>query len=91
MRRITLMDQYFNESVIMPGFPQLIVTRGWLWKWLKSCGWNPRERGIGTMDYIVGVARKVDKELTPDDERDELMGQVRAGFLRSEYHERKVV
>lgn len=88
MRRATLIDDYFNEHIVMPGFPQIIVTRGWLWGWLKSCGWNPRERGVGSMDYIVGAARATKEETTANEERDRLLNQVRAGFLRNHEQQR---
>ena len=73
MRR-RIMDEIMAEPIRMPGFPQIIVTRGWLWIWLvDKLGCNPRERGIGSVEWTIFSRPPVEAELTPDAERDALV------------------
>lgn len=72
-----------NESIPMPGFPQIIVTRGFLYQWLKACGWPPCERGFGSMDYLVFGARVTAEPLTDETDRDYWLGQVRNDYMRA--------
>ena len=38
----------------MPGAPDLIVTRGWCYQWLKRMGYNTDPRaGFASVDYMV--------------------------------------
>ena len=71
-----------NERVRMPGSPQIVVTRGFLYTWLKSMGWSPRERGFGSLDYAVFGRPAVLDPLTVESERDRLLGQVEHGYRR---------
>ncbi len=70
MRRQNALDEIMSEPIKMPGFPQIIVTRGWLWKWLIGMGCNPRERGYGSVEWAVMDKPPVDAALTPETERD---------------------
>lgn len=50
-----LINEVMAEAVRMPGCPQLIVTRGWLWSWLARMGYerDTRETTFGSVDYMV--------------------------------------
>lgn len=72
------------EHVEMCGFPQIIVTRGFMYQWLKGCGWNPSERGYGSLDYICFAKKAVDVPLTDEATRDSLLASVRQDYLRGE-------
>lgn len=78
----SIMDRLMSEAVRMPGFPQLIVTRHFLYHWLTGCGWSPSERGFASVDYYTFAAKKVDAPLTDETERDYWLNQVRDDYLR---------
>lgn len=82
MVKTRLLDAIMQEAIPMPGFPQLIVSRGWLYQWLVSCGWKMSERGYGSLDYIVFSTLKVANALTNIDERDYWLSQVRGAYDR---------
>jgi hypothetical protein len=66
----------------MPGFPEIIVTRGFLYKFLADLGWDESERGFRSLDYTVFAPSAFNVPLTSDAERDLLLGRVREGFRR---------
>lgn len=60
-----IVDDVMNEAIPMPGAPQLIVTRGWAYQWLKRMGYNTDPRaGFASVDYMVFGNRR----LTPVNE-----------------------
>lgn len=64
--RRNAVDEVMAEPIRLPGCPQLIVTRGWAYQWLKKLGYetDPRKGQFSTVDYMVfGGSR-----LTPVDE-----------------------
>jgi len=59
------MDALFDEHVRLPGCPDLIVTRGWAYLWLRdACGHDPLARGFASLDYLVFGRRAVDVPLS---------------------------
>ena len=83
MRR-TIIDEVMAEHIFMPGFLDMIVHRGFAYQWLKDCGWNPSERGFGSLDYQVFSKRPVEYPLTEDAIRDTRLNEVRADFIRED-------
>lgn len=52
--RRTAIDDVMAEPIRMPGAPDLIVTRGWCYLWLKRMGYNTDPRaGFASVDYMV--------------------------------------
>lgn len=84
MRRANILDELMAEHVQFPGFPQIITTRGFVYQFLKGCGWKPCERGFGSLDYMAFGRKAVDAPLYPDELRDSLLTQVRDSYLRWE-------
>lgn len=82
MARRNIMDEIMAEPVEMPGFPQLIVTRGFACQWLGDCGWSPAETGFGSLDYIVFSKRPIESPLMSVEMRDRYLAQVREDYLR---------
>ncbi len=66
----------------MLGFPQIIVTREFLYKFLAECGWSKSERGYGSIDFSVFGRSPVDAPLTDEARRDELLTQVSYAYRR---------
>ena len=66
--RCHALDAVMSEAIRMPGAPQLIVTRGWAYQWLKRMGYNTDPRaGYASVDHMVfGGARMrpIDEPLT---------------------------
>jgi len=58
------------QPIRFPGFPQIIVTRGFAYSWFKAHGWPTGERGFGSLDYMVFAAREVAEPLCDAGERD---------------------
>ena len=55
----------FDEHIALPGCPQIIVTRGWAYSWLRdSLGYDPRARGFASLDYMVFGKRETREPLT---------------------------
>lgn len=53
-RRRNAIDDVMAEAVRLPGCPQVIVTRGWLYSWLKKLGYNTDPlAGFASVDYMV--------------------------------------
>lgn len=49
-----LIDEVMAEPIRMPGCPQLIVTRGFAYSWLKRMGYNTDPRaGYASVDHMV--------------------------------------
>jgi hypothetical protein len=68
-RRRNVIDEIMDEPIRLPGAPQVIVTRGWAYQWLKGLGYptDPRGRPFSSIDYMVfGGSRlnPVDEPLT---------------------------
>lgn len=78
----SLLSKIMAEHVEMPGFPQLIVTRGFIYQWLKSLGWNESERGFSSLDYAVFARKAVDHELTEDATRDHYLTPLKEEYAR---------
>lgn len=72
MARLTVMDQIMSEPVRFPGFPQIIVTRGWAYQYFVNHGWSPAERGFSSMEWMIfGTCRNaVNLPLTDEETRD---------------------
>ena len=53
--RRNVIDDVMAEAIRMPGCPQLIVTRGFAYQWLKRMGYptDPRNRPFSSIDYMV--------------------------------------
>ena len=47
------MSELFAEHIPMPGCPQMIVTRAFLYNFLCDCGWDPTAQGIGSLEWTV--------------------------------------
>lgn len=81
-KNLGIASRLMAEHVRVPGFPQIVVTREFLYSFLRGCGWNPRKRGFGSIDYMTFGRAAVAEELTNDATRDHLLAQVRDGYLR---------
>lgn len=71
-----LVQEMMNETVEMPGFPQILVNRGWLYQFLKGCGWNESERGYASLDYTVFNRNAVNSSITLEEVRDQLLAPI---------------
>ena len=69
-RRVRPFDAVMNEHIPMPGFPQIIVTRGFAHQWLRAHGWDESEHGYGSLDYSIFQTRATSEPLTDPAERD---------------------
>lgn len=58
------------EAICFPGFPQIIVDRGFAYQWHKARGWDESERGFGSLDYFIFSAPAVDLPFTDPQARD---------------------
>ena len=77
------MDEVMAEHILMPGWlGGFIVTRDFAYQWLKAQGWNPSDRGYGSLDHTVFIKPAVDDELTPIDERDRICSQIAGAYAR---------
>jgi hypothetical protein len=72
------------EPIRFPGFPQILVTRGFAYQFLESCGWDRSERGFGSLDYTVFAARPVSEPVTDEAERDFWLDRVRPDYTRND-------
>lgn len=82
MTQYDLASRLMAEHVEMPGFPQLIVTRDFLYHWLAARGWNKSERGYGSLDYAAFGRDAIEAPLTDESERDYWLKQVEEGYRR---------
>jgi hypothetical protein len=69
MKKRTAVDEVMDEPIRLPGCPQVIVTRGWAYSWLKRLGYetDTRKGPFATVDYMVfggSRLRPVDEPLT---------------------------
>ena len=56
---------FLDEHISLPGCPQIIVTRIWAYNWLRdTLGYDPKERGFGSIDYMAFGRREVAEPLT---------------------------
>lgn len=78
MAKPSILDRIMDEHICLPGFPQIIVTRGWLYQFLKSRGWCPCERGFTSLDYAVFGPRRCEAEATDEATRDYWIARVEA-------------
>jgi hypothetical protein len=69
------LNEFMSEHIHVPGVPQLVVTRGFLYRYLRGLGWSDSERGIGSLDWTVLAARKTDEPLTDPEIRDEFLAE----------------
>lgn len=76
------MDAIMAEPIHTPGFPQIIVTRGFAYEWFKSLNWPESERGFGSLDYMIFAAPVAKLELTEADARDYWLAKVADDFRR---------
>ena len=83
-RKPNLISLMMAEHVEMPGFPQIIVTRDFVYQFLRGCGWNPSERGFGSVDFLTFRRAAVAEALTDEKVRDRLLAKVRKSYLREE-------
>jgi hypothetical protein len=51
-RKLKFMDVLMAEPIRLPGCPDVIVSRGWCYQWLKNMGY-PLQGGFGSVDYMV--------------------------------------
>jgi hypothetical protein len=59
------MDALMNEPIRLPGCPQMIVTRAFAYTWLRDeLGYDPKQRGVGSLDHMVFMPTPVDEPLT---------------------------
>lgn len=50
----TLLRRVLDEHVRMPGYPQLVVTRFYLYGFLTAtCGFDRHDRGFVSADYLA--------------------------------------
>lgn len=77
-----IFDRIMAEHVEMPGFPQIIVTRHFIYQWLKSLGWNPSERGFSSLDYTTFGRASVQDELTDEATRDHYLIPLKDVYAR---------
>lgn len=65
MKMRATIQAVFDEHVALPGCPQIIVTRGWLYPWLRDhFGYDEKARGFASLDYIVFGRKEVREPLT---------------------------
>jgi hypothetical protein len=76
MNKCSPLSPIMNEAVCVPGFPQLIVTREFLYGWLAGLGWSKGERGFGSLDYLAFGREASLKPLAPDAERDAALSEL---------------
>ena len=84
-RRVRPIDAIMNEQIPMPGFPQIIVTRGFAHQWLRAHGWDESEHGYGSLDYSIFQTRATSEPLTDPAERDRYLNDpgVSSGLSRN--------
>lgn len=80
--RTKFMDELMDEHIRMVGVPGIIVTRDWMYQWLKERGWNPSERGFASLDYVTFRQKPLDEPLTDPEHRDFLLNQIAAEYQR---------
>ena len=59
-----LFQELMDEHIHLTGVPQLVVTRGYNYSWLLKCGYDPSERGFGSIDYAVFAQKPTTEPLT---------------------------
>lgn len=57
----TLATRLMAEHIRLPGCPQVVCTRAFAMRWLLDAGHDPRERGFGSIDYMVFSSPAVDE------------------------------
>jgi hypothetical protein len=82
MKAQNMLTEIMNEHVEFPGFPQIITTRGFVYQWLKACGWKANTGKFDSLDYTVFARKVVDLPLYDEASRDNLLAQVRRDYLR---------
>lgn len=61
----TVVDVLMAEHIQLPGCPQIIVTRGWAYTFLRDeLGYSPKARGFGSIDYMVFGREETNEPLT---------------------------
>ena len=80
--RVRLNQAMMDDHIPMVGFPQIIVTRGWMYQWLKGLGWDESKHGYGELDYTVFEPKATSEPLTPVADRDYYMTPLREDYRR---------
>lgn len=63
--RPTFMDQLMAEPIRLPGCPQIIVTRGFVYTFFRDeLGYDTSARGFASLDYLVFRHAPVSEPLT---------------------------
>jgi hypothetical protein len=57
-------QEIFDEPIRLPGCPQLIVTRGFAYAFLKDIGMDPTARGVGSLEHLVFIPSPATEPLT---------------------------
>lgn len=54
IKKRNAIDEIMAEAIRLPGAPNIIVTRGWAYQWLKKMGYNTDPKaGFASIDYMV--------------------------------------
>ena len=69
------LEQIGNEHIRFPGFPQIVVTRVWLYRFLRDHGWDMSQQGIGSGNYMAWRALEVQEPLTAPELRDQWLSE----------------
>lgn len=78
-----IIQRIMDEHIELPGFPQIVVRRGWAYQFFKSLGWSESDRGFGSLDYSIFAKAVTSRELTPDADREAWLNEeVRETFRR---------
>lgn len=72
------------EHIPMPWIPELTVTREYAYEWLRGCGWDPEENGIGSMDFEVFGPNQTELPLTDLETAARSLSAVRHLYKRSQ-------
>lgn len=77
----TTIDRIMAQHIRLPGCPQIVVTRGFAYNWLKDTGMNPSRRGFGSIDYLVHAPTALDAPLTDLDSVADFLAGVKEHIL----------
>ena len=62
--RSKFMDELMAEPIRLPGCPDVIVTRSVAYHFLLNLGFDPHDKGFGSIDYMVFGRPAVDLPLS---------------------------
>jgi len=84
MTKTSALQSIMDEHIHVPGAPQFVATRGFVYQWMVDrLGFDPSDRGFGSVDYAVFAAPKTAEPLTDAAFRDSFLNQIE-GFLGTE-------